>query len=31
MQQRRAIAEKLDTTPENIWPDRYEQEGTMKS
>ncbi|WP_353429377.1 helix-turn-helix domain-containing protein [Paracoccus denitrificans] len=27
----RAIAEKLDTTPENIWPDRYEQEGTMKS
>lgn len=25
------IAVKLDTTPQNIWPDRYEQEGTMKS
>ncbi|WP_449045941.1 helix-turn-helix domain-containing protein [Paracoccus versutus] len=25
----RAIAEKLGTTPEKIWPDRYEQEGNM--
>lgn len=24
------IAEKLDTTPKNIWPDRYEQEAAMR-
>lgn len=27
----RAIAEKLNTTPNKIWPDRYEQEGSMKN
>lgn len=26
-----AIASKLGTTPQRIWPDRYEQEVSMKS
>lgn len=26
-----AIAEKLDTTPERIWPERYRQEIPMKT
>lgn len=25
-----ALAEKLGTTPEQIWPERYKQEGFMK-
>ncbi|MDO5703719.1 MAG: helix-turn-helix domain-containing protein [Paracoccus sp. (in: a-proteobacteria)] len=25
-----ALAEKLGTTPERIWPDRYKQEGVMQ-
>lgn len=24
------LAEKLGTTPEKIWPERYDEEGTMK-
>lgn len=27
----RAIAKKLGTTSEKIWPDRYKQEGTMEN